>query len=70
MLFRSFYGFVVPFVNALTEMSNDAGIPVRIRMCDTMGYGVPYPGVALPRSVPGIIYGLNHYSDVSSEYLE
>ena len=65
-----FYGFVVPFVNALTEMSNDAGIPVRIRMCDTMGYGVPYPGVALPRSVPGIIYGLNHYSDVASEYLE
>ena len=65
-----FYGFVVPFVNALTEMSRDAGIPVRIRMCDTMGYGVPYPGVALPRSVPGIIYGLNHYSDVASEYLE
>ena len=65
-----FYGFVVPFVNALTEMSRDAGIPVRIRMCDTMGYGVPYPGVALPRSVPGIIYGLNHYSDVESEYLE
>ncbi|MBO7762630.1 MAG: 2-isopropylmalate synthase [Clostridia bacterium] len=65
-----FYGFVVPFVNELTAMSRDAGIPVRIRMCDTMGYGVPYPGVALPRSVPGIIYGLNHYSDVESEYLE
>ena len=65
-----FYGFVVPFVNALTEMSRDAGIPVRIRMCDTMGYGVPYPGVALPRSVPGIIYGLNHYADVPAEYLE
>ena len=65
-----FYGFVVPFVNELTEMSQDAGLPVRIRMCDTMGYGVPYPGVALPRSVPGIIYGLNHYADVSSEYLE
>ena len=65
-----FYGFVVPFVNALTEMSQDAGLPVRIRMCDTMGYGVPYPGVALPRSVPGIIYGLNHYADVTSEYLE
>ena len=65
-----FYGFVVPFVNALTEMAEDAGMPVRIRMCDTMGYGVPYPGVALPRSVPGIIYGLNHYAEVSSEYLE
>ena len=65
-----FYGFVVPFVNELMKMSNDAGIPVRIRACDTMGYGVPYPEVALPRSVPGIIYGLQQFSDVPSEMLE
>ena len=65
-----FYGFVVPFVNELMKMSQDAGIPVKIRACDTMGYGVPYPEVALPRSVPGIIYGLQHYSDVPSECLE
>ena len=65
-----FYGFVVPFVNELMKMSNDAGIPVKIRACDTMGYGIPYSEVALPRSVPGIIYGLQHYSDVKSEYLE
>ena len=65
-----FYGFVVPFVNALNELSHEAGIPVKIRMCDTMGYGVSYPGVALPRSVPGIVYGLHHYADVSSDMLE
>lgn len=65
-----FYGFVVPFVNAIQAMSRDAGIPVKIRACDTMGYGVPYSEVALPRSVPGIIYGLQHYSDVPSEQLE
>ena len=65
-----FYGFVVPFVNELMKMSEDAKIPVRIRACDTMGYGVPYPEVAIPRSVPGIIYGLQHYSDVPSEMLE
>ena len=65
-----FYGFVVPFINEITELSNEANIPVKIRMCDTMGYGVPYPGVALPRSVPGIVYGLHHYADVSSEMLE
>ena len=65
-----FYGFVVPFVNELMKMSRDAGIPVKIRACDTMGYGVPYTEVALPRSVPGIIYGLQHYSDVPSEQLE
>ena len=65
-----FYGFVVPFVNRLMEMSKDAGIPVKIRACDTMGYGVPYTEAALPRSVAGIIYGLQHYSRVPSEYLE
>ena len=65
-----FYGFVVPFVNELHELSREAGIPVKIRMCDTMGYGVSYPGVALPRSVPGIVYGLHHYADVYSDMLE
>ncbi len=65
-----FYGFVVPFVNELMKMSREARIPVRIRACDTMGYGIPYPEVALPRSVPGIIYGLQQYSDVPSEMLE
>ena len=65
-----FYGFVVPFVNELMELSRQAGIPIKIRACDTMGYGIPFSGVALPRSVPGIIYGLQHYSDVPSELLE
>ncbi len=65
-----FYGFVVPFVNKIMELSEEVGVPIKIRACDTMGYGVPYPGVALPRSVPGIIYGLQHYSGVPSEMLE
>ncbi|TDP49824.1 2-isopropylmalate synthase [Aminicella lysinilytica] len=65
-----FYGFVVPFVNEIMKLSKEAGIPVKIRACDTMGYGVPYTEVALPRSVPGIIYGLQHYAGVPSEMLE
>ena len=65
-----FYGFVVPFVNELTELSKEANVPVKIRMCDTMGYGVAYSGVALPRSVPGIVYGLHHYAGVPSDMLE
>lgn len=65
-----FYGFVVPFACKLMDMSRESGVPIKIRACDTMGYGVPYPGVALPRSVSGIIYGLQHYADVPSEMLE
>lgn len=65
-----FYGFVVPFVNEIMNLSKEAGIPVKIRACDTMGYGVPYTEAALPRSVAGIMYGLQHYSGVPSEMLE
>lgn len=65
-----FYGFVVPFVNEIMQLSKEAGVPVKIRACDTMGYGVPYTEAALPRSVGGIIYGLQQYSGVPSEMLE
>jgi isopropylmalate/homocitrate/citramalate synthase len=65
-----FYGFVIPFVNELMELSRESGIPVKIRACDTLGFGLPYPGIALPRSVPGIIYGLRHYSGVPAEWIE
>ncbi len=65
-----FYGFVVPFANALMDLSQESGIPIKIRACDTMGFGVTYYGAALPRSVPGIIYGLRHYAEVPSEQLE
>jgi len=65
-----FYGFVVPFVNALQDLSREAGIPVKIRACDTLGLGVPYGGSTLPRCVPGIIYGLRHYADVPARCLE
>lgn len=65
-----FYGFVVPFVNEIMKLSQEAGVPVKIRACDTMGYGIPYTEAALPRSVSGIIYGLQQYSGVPSEMLE
>jgi isopropylmalate/homocitrate/citramalate synthase len=65
-----FYGFVVPFANELMDMSKDSGVPIKIRACDTMGYGVPYSEVSPPRSVPGLIYALQHHSEVPSEMLE
>ena len=65
-----YYGFVLPFAERLMDLARETGIPIKIRACDTMGYGVSYPGAALPRSVAGIIYGLNHYAQVPSEQLE
>jgi isopropylmalate/homocitrate/citramalate synthase len=64
------YGFVIPFANELMKLSKESGIPIKIRACDTMGYGISHAGSSFPRSVQGIIYGLLHYSQVPSEQLE
>ncbi len=64
------YGFVIPFVLELMKLMKEYQIPVRIRACDTMGYGVNYSGAVIPRSVQGIIYGLTTHAGVPSELLE
>lgn len=64
------YGFVIPFCLELMKLSQQYQLPVKIRVCDTMGYGVNYPGAVIPRSIPGIIYGLRVHAGVPSEYLE
>lgn len=65
-----FYGFVVPFAKALMKLSKESGIPIKIRACDTLGFGTPYTGVTMPRSVPGIISGLKRLAKVPSEQIE
>ena len=64
------YGFVIPFCLELMKLMDEYGIPVKIRVCDTMGYGVNYPGAVIPRSIPGIIYGLMVHAGVPSELIE
>jgi isopropylmalate/homocitrate/citramalate synthase len=65
-------GFVLPFVDRLMEMSRQ--VPqeqsVKIRLCDTMGFGISYPGAELPRSIPKLIYKLNRECGVPSDRLE
>jgi len=65
-----FYGFVVPFAAELMKLSKEAKMPIKIRACDTLGFGVSYPGAAMPRNVNGIMYGLTHHAGVPSEYIE
>jgi isopropylmalate/homocitrate/citramalate synthase len=65
-----FYGFVVPFVSELMRLREESGIPIKIRVCDTMGFAVPFPEAALPRSVPKLIQGLRRECGVPPECLE
>lgn len=64
------YGFVIPFCVELMKLMDEYKIPVKIRVCDTMGYGVNFPGAVIPRSIPGIIYGLMKHAGVPSELIE
>lgn len=65
-----FYGFVVPFATELMKLAREANVPIKVRACDTLGYGLTYPGTSMPRSVQGIIYGLKEYAKVPSKQLE
>jgi isopropylmalate/homocitrate/citramalate synthase len=65
-----FYGFVVPLAIELMKLRSQYGKDVKIRLCDTMGYGVPWAEAALPRSVPKLVHGMIHDAGVPSELLE
>ena len=62
-------GFVLPFAAELMKLAEQYHRPVKIRICDTLGFGLPWPGVTLPRSVPKLIHGLRQIG-VPSEWLE
>lgn len=65
-------GFVLPYAEELMRISEgvDKNLRVKIRLCDTMGFGVSYPGAALPRSVPKLVLSLIHKAGVPSDCLE
>ena len=67
-----FEGFVLPFVERLMRMSEQVPeeLAAKVRICDTMGFGISYPGAQLPRSIPKIIYKLNQECGVPSHRLE
>jgi len=64
------YGFCVPFAIELMKLRKESGIDIKIRLCDTLGYGVTYPGAALPRSVSKLVRAMIDDAGVPGELLE
>ena len=62
-------GFVLPFAAELMKLAEEYNSPVKIRLCDTLGFGLPWAGASLPRSIPKLIYGLRQIG-VPAERLE
>lgn len=65
-----FYGLVIPFAQELMKISEESKTPVKIRLCDTMGYGLESPYAEAPRGVPKIIQLMRKEAGVPSELLE
>jgi isopropylmalate/homocitrate/citramalate synthase len=63
-------GFVAPLVTSLQELGRRAGVPVKFRLCDTMGFGLPWPQAALPRGVPRLVRFFTSSLGVAPEHLE
>ena len=64
------YGFCIPFAIELMRLREESGIDIKIRLCDTMGYGVTYPGAALPRSVDKLVRAFIEDAGVPGHLLE
>ncbi len=64
------YGFSIPFAIELMKLREESGIDIKIRLCDTMGYGVPYPGASLPRSVDKLVRAFIDDAGVPGHLLE
>lgn len=64
------HGFVLPFVEELMNISKESGVDVKIRLCDTMGYGVPFAEGTLPRSVPKLVNIFRSELGVPSRLIE
>jgi citrate (Re)-synthase len=62
-------GFVLPFAAELMKLGDQYNKPVKIRLCDTLGFGLPWAETTLPRSVPKLIHGLREIG-VPAEQLE
>jgi len=62
-------GFVLPFAGQLMKLAEEYKKPVKIRLCDTLGFGLPWAAAALPRSVPKLVAGLRRIG-VPAEWLE
>ncbi len=64
------YGFCIPFAIELMKLREESGIDIKIRLCDTMGYGVTYPGASLPRSVDKLVRAFIEDACVPGHLLE
>ncbi|MGQ9781400.1 MAG: homocitrate synthase/isopropylmalate synthase family protein [Nitrososphaeria archaeon] len=61
---------VVPFVRKLVRLSEKYKIPVKIKIADTLGVGLPFREIDLPRSIPILVETIIQESGIEPENVE
>lgn len=63
-------GTVVPFLNRLLELSEKHKVPVKIKLPDTLGVGLPFVEAPPPRGIPAIITAIRMATGIPPEHIE
>ncbi len=64
-------GFVLPLLErCIVHLGTKRGAKLRVRFCDSLGLGVPWPETHVPRSIPRAIHTVSHALEVPSSLME
>lgn len=65
-------GFVFPFIQKLARLSEQVPdhLKVKVRLCDTMGFGLGYPNVSEPRSIAKLCWYISNECGIPCDRLE
>ncbi|OYT52129.1 MAG: 2-isopropylmalate synthase [Desulfurococcales archaeon ex4484_204] len=63
-------GSVIPFVRRLMRLSERYGLPVKVKLADTLGVGLPFRYIPLPRGIPRLVRAVIEEGGVPPEWVE
>lgn len=61
---------VIPFIRKVKELSEEYSLPIIIKLADTLGVGLPFFEVPLPRSIPRLIKTIINETPIDGSCLE
>jgi len=61
---------IIPFVNKLMRLSEKYGLPIKIKIADTLGVGLPFPYIPPPRGIPALIREIIERTGIKGEWVE
>jgi isopropylmalate/homocitrate/citramalate synthase len=61
---------VIPFIQSLIKIAEKHGLPVKVKLPDTLGVGLPFPYMPPPRGIPALVEKIRRQTGIPQEHLE